>query len=294
MATARWGFTATLLPDGRVLTVGGQDGLYIVAPQPELYDPKTGAFSPTGKMATSRVNHTATLLNDGRVLIAGGIGTSGAVASAELYDPQTGKFSATGSMIVARAYQTATLIQDGRVLIAGGYDAKQTGSETYASAELYEPATGKFSATGSMASPRLVHTATLLPDGRVMVAGGRPDVDESPTGSVELYDPVAGRFSSTGSMASPRLGHTATLLPDGRVVIAGGALGLWDPRGPLAPLGSCELYDPAIGTFSPCGSLAAARAFHTATLLSDGRVLIAGGAVDSSETAIASAELIQP
>jgi hypothetical protein len=204
MKAARDGQTATLLSDGRVLIAGGRalgtasrppgalgyEALAKVRPrglQPavplfattgvslasaELYDPKSGTFSPTGSMGTARAWQTATLLRDGRVLVAGGnggTGSTGSQASAELYDPKTGTFSPTGSMTTARSEHTATLLSDGRVLIAGGMDG---GSSSLASAELYDPKSGTFSPTGSMGTAYAQQTATLLSDGRVLIAGG--------------------------------------------------------------------------------------------------------------------------
>ena len=269
MASARESDTATLLSDGRVLFAGGvKGGLWDdLLASAELYDPTTGAFSPTGSMTAARELHTATLLSDGRVLIAGGANWD-YLASAELYDPSTGKFSPTGSMTATRSFSatampTATLLSDGRVLIAGG----ENGSYL-ASAELYDPRTGKFTATGSMTVARAGHTATLLSDGRVLIAGGWSGA--SYLSSAELYDPATGTFRPTGSMTTVRFDHTATLLSDGRVLVAGGQHGLF---------GSAELYDPRTGTFSAAGSMTTARQYNTATLLSDGSVLIAGGRV---------------
>jgi hypothetical protein len=310
----RGGKTATLLPDGRVLIAGGyncadagKDGLWASA---ELYDPATGTFSPTGSMSVPRELHTATLLSDGHVLITGGItgaspvgsqpvvlasyrtveSSSSVLRTAELYDPATGTFSPTGSMSTIRDHHTATLLQDGRVLVVGG------GGEGYASqtsAELYDPAKGSFSQTGSLKSGRWLHTATLLSDGRVLVAGGRSPKD-STYASAELYNPKTGRFTSTGSMKASRQEQTATRLPDGRVLIAGGVQ--QDGASGWDVLSSTELYDPGNGTFSPAGSMGDAREGGTATLLDDGRVLIAGGTGIGTKglVGLTSAVLYQP
>lgn len=150
---------------------------------------------------------------------------------------------------------------------------------------------GTFTATGSMTTPRVWHTATLLQSGKVLIAGGQADFWAAPLASAELYDPSTGTFMATGSMTIPRTWHTATLLPDGRVFIAGG---LRSVRGvaELNLLASTEVYDPATGIFTATGDMATGRCLHTATLLNNGRVLIAGGAPVT--TVLASAELYDP
>lgn len=203
MATARDDPTATPLPDGFVLIAGGSlvaagSGWKPTA-SAELYNPKTGRFSPTGSMNAPRVNHTATLLPDGRVLIVGGDGPSGPRASAELYDPVTGKFTATASMTTVRVGHTATLLPDGHVMVAGGDGALEDSlaANILASAELYDPVTGTFSPAGSMATGRQFQTSTLLPDGRVLIAGGADGTTSPGRGmvtavapaSAELYEP---------------------------------------------------------------------------------------------------------
>ena len=187
--------------------------------------------------------------------------------------------ASAGSMIAARYIHTATLLPNGKVLITGGRDA--VGS--LLSAELYDPATGTFSATGSMSTARRFHTATLLPNGKVLVVGGTNGTDLS---SAEIYDPAAGTFSATGSMSSARSGHIAILLPNGKVLMAGGYSG-------STYNSSAELYDPAAGTFAATGSMSVGRGQCSATLLPNGKVLVAGG--DSTGATItASADLYDP
>jgi hypothetical protein len=294
MTALRSFHTATLLAGGRVLIAGGfvpgsRSGAIASV---ELYDPVIGTFRVTGDMTVPRMDHTATLLADGRVLITGGtraadVGLIG-VASAELYDPASGTFAATGDMTVPRVFHAATLLADGRVLITGGTRSADVGLGSVASAELYDPASGTFTATGDLTVPRLGHTATLLPDGRVLIAGGIETRDASLFASAELYDPATGSFTRTGNMTSARALQTATLLADGRVLLAAGTDSAVESRA----LASAELYDTSNGTFTRTKDLTVPRLAETATLLWDGRVLIAGGT--NSGSSLASAELYDP
>jgi arylsulfatase A-like enzyme/WD40 repeat protein len=183
-------------------------------------------------------------------------------------------------MAWARYSHTATPLLSGKVLVTGGLD----GSTVLSRAEVYDPATGTWAFTGSMASARRNHTATLLPSGKVLVAGGY-------TGSgflsrAEVYDPATGTWASAGSMASARRNHTATLLPSGKVLITGGSSGGSD-------LASAEVYDPATGTWASTSPMGSARVGHTATLLPSGKVLVAGG-YNNTAHYLASAEVYDP
>lgn len=308
MSTARAAHTATLLPNGKVLITGGMErngGFFATA---ELYDPDTGNFTPTGSMTTKRVGSKAVLLRTGKVLIIGGSNhEDGSLASAELYDPVTGTFTATGSM-KEKGGGLLTVLADGRVLVVGGYneiydpatgafaltgklDLQQsstatlltvlkngkvllTGSVTYpaetplAKAELYDPASGSFTAIGNMTKARAKQAATLLPDGRVLITGGMDrSGPQGRTASAEIYDPAKNSFMAIGNMSMARFKHadTTVVLPNGKVLIAGGGE-------------RAEVFDPVTGTFGMAsGSLDEAWFFATATLLQSGKVLIVGG-----------------
>jgi hypothetical protein len=188
-------------------------------------------------------------------------------------------FVATGSMNVARMDFTATLLLDGTVLVAGGSLGEGAAQTYLASAEIYNPATGKFTATGSMKTARAGQTATRLKDGRVLIAGGGGCANGNTCGgsdtqllaSAELYDPATGAFTRTGSMSAGRDRATATLLADGRVVVAyGGNTGH----------ATAELYDPASGKFTRTGIVLDFNNDATATRLADGKVLFIGSLVD--------------
>jgi deoxycytidylate deaminase len=188
MDVARWEATATLLGDGRVLIVGGFNGNEHLA-SAELYDPSTGAFSHTGGMQMGRSGHTATLLEDGRVLAVGGDGDNGPLASAETYDPTIGSFQSTGSMSHDRHGHTATMLHDGRVMIVGGWANNINTYQDLTIIEIFDPATGIFRRAGSIGMARDFHTATLLPDGRVLIAGGYDESRFASLTSVELVTP---------------------------------------------------------------------------------------------------------
>ena len=318
MSVPHSGHTATLLPDGRVLVAGGTasggGGATAVA---DLYDPASGTWNTTGSMAAARMDHTATLLPEGKVLVAGGgrnPAESPAMTSAELYDPSTGSWTATGSMGTPHRGHTATLLPDGRVLVAGGYPSSVSftfPSPPMASAELYDPSSGSWTATGDMGTPRSGHAATLLPDGRVLVTGGgysirsEQDVSGGSATTAEAYDPRTGSWTAVGTTTWDA--NAALLLPDGRVLLpgSGDVAYLFDPGTGTAPTSASSTPKPSrppwvAPTPSPApsgppgsgwiltGNMVVARAQQTATVLHDGRVLVVGGAETSA------AELYDP
>jgi hypothetical protein len=289
MTAARSSFTATLLAhgpavtNGKVLVTGGYNGHELATA--ELFDPATGTFTATGAMIEPRYQHTATLLNNGNVLLAGGTGDN----SAELFDPATGSFVSTGGMLLGERFApTATLLTDGTVLIAGGYNYDDTlNLNTFAKAELFNPSTGIFTATGDMTSTRSEHAATLLNNEKVVMTGGGSAFGDV-LATADLFDPTTGTFSPT-PMASPHELHTATLLNDGTVLVAGGFL---FPNPPGDGSAIAEVFDPTANHFTPTGSMGTARFLHTATLLNNGQVLITGGLLKSNPAmTLSSAEL---
>jgi hypothetical protein len=193
-------------------------------------------------------------------------------------------FAQAGNLTVERDTSTATRLLDGRVLIVGGYTEQPKGTVWNATAELFDPSTSTFAATGSMSVARDGNTATLLKDGRVLVAGGTNGTIA--LASAEIYDPGTGTFITTTSMSHARTSAVATLLADGRVLIAGGATG-----SPASA--SAEIYDPSGGKFTPTGSMSVGRSGPAATRLTDGRVLIVGGSGDTG-LPLASAEIYDP
>lgn len=250
------------------------------------------SFKSTGNTAIPLAGQTATVLQDGTVLIAGGSNNSTITSTAEIYDPISGSFTPTlGNMSVGRAYHSATLLPDGKVLIAGGI--APVGSPccygAVNSADIYDPVSKTFSATGSMAVQREFATATLLQNGSVLISGGDSG-DHAGVASAEIYSPTSKTFSTlTSTMSTKRTNHAATLLADGTVLITGGQ-GNYSGQKAWS---SADLYSPATNKFVAVGNMTTSRFFHTATLLADGTVLITGGE-DNAAKLTSSAEIYTP
>jgi len=272
--------TATLLGNGKVLIAGGTDGRGTVLASAEVYDPVRDRWASAGSMAATRIGHTATLLPSGKVLVAGGLVLpfpAPSLASTELYDPATNRWSTAAPMIESRTRHTATLLRDGRVLVVGGLTVTlQDGGlfpSQLTSAEIYDPKADRWSLTAPTGEHRLGQTATRLPDGRVLVAGGQADSGTF-LKSTEIYDATQDRWISAAPMAAARFGAVATLTADGDVLVAGG-LGE-EPNALNLALTSAELYNPGTNLWVTVASMAEFHAADTATVLRSGKVLVVG------------------
>ena len=274
----RAGHEAVLLADGRVLAVGGWVGVDArsSSSSAEIYDPDSGTWAPTGSMGVARGLHTATALTDGTVLVVGGGDGLGLLGTAEIYDPATGLWSPTGSLNRGRYAHSATLLANGEVLVLEGSDSDDDWMIPLASAERYDPVLRTWIVVPNTNAGGIFHTATLLPSGDVLVAGlySWPALDYS---GAKVFDPRVATWSATASLGFAREGHTATLLPSGDVLVAGGHVWKHSPTRAIVASGVSELFEARSATWKLAGRLNIPRSGHTATLLHDGRVLIAGG-----------------
>jgi len=259
---------AALLGNGLVLVAGGV-GTSGFLSSAELYNPLTQTWSSAGTMDFATTSAADALLGNGDMLVAGGYNsTSLALASAQIYNPTSNTWSLTASMAHGRQNATAVTLANGKVLVVGGFDQNNPVNNQYlASAELFDPATDTWSSAEFLSNQRVRPSATLLPNGYVLVAGGTNTVTLA---TVDLYNPSTDRWLTAGSMSTPRDGQAAILLRNGKVLVAGGDNG-------STALASAELYDPATNSWSPAAPMPDAREFPMAALLPNGDVLVAGG-----------------
>lgn len=285
----RFGATSTLLTNNDVLTVGGRECSDLVADCSAFRPKEIGGsgvrqdlvqysgfqnWSPTSlTMGEKRVFHTATNLPDGRILVVGGSNGPNVLRTAELVSihPSSETVVETGApMHEVRDLHTATLLPNGRVLIAGGFTTNATSTGSTNGSEIYYPDTDVFLRAGLMISSRSNHTASLLPDGNVFVAGGF-GANDVISDTAEIFYSTAMQWRAVANMPAPRTLHTATTLKDGRILLAGGI------NAGSGVLSSVVAYNPATGGWSALAALPSALHSHTASLLSDGRVLVTGG-----------------
>jgi len=307
MASDRDIHTSILLSNNKIMISGG----YKVGPgyasnsnnflgDIEIFNHSSYNFETVSSMVYKRGHHITTELNNGMVLLAGGKGgdtlSSNAtfLKSAELYKISTNEVLNAGNMSYERARFTATKLLDGRVLIAGGIRNDTIYPYSLANiAELYNPDTNTFSSVSGMVYGRFFNTATLLPDGKVLITGGMSETSQA-IASAELFNPNTGTFTVIGNMTTARGEHTATLLQNGKVLISGGRLSYQTQLNtslPIANYSSTEIFDPSTGNFTAIGSMSTPRYSHCATVLPDGKVLISGGFANSW---LSSAEIYDP
>ncbi len=265
---ARSAHTATLLDDGWVLVVGGEDSSSKFLTSAELYDPSRGTWVVTGNTATPRIQHTATLLSDGEVLVAGGyLGVDSSYRpiytdTAEIFNPATGQWTPTGSMTMPRGSAGAALLPNGQVLVAGGTNYEGTAGDT---AELYDPALGVWKATGNLHNAHLL-ALTRLQDGRVLKA----DASGSTGSFGEIYDPATGQWTVTATMYYSHTGDSTALLQNGDVLVYGNKFACY----------AAEYYNPSANTWSRTnGQCNTGISFGPLVLLGSGKALLGGGAV---------------
>jgi hypothetical protein len=282
LITPRFGHTATLLADDRVLIAGGNTTCYVGGPCltadiAEIYDPATGAFAATGSMSPAVRRIGGILLPDGRVFFASDSNSAGwgTLATIELYDPAAGTFGITGKTATLTVLTTATLLKDGRVLVAG-----YAGSNSVSSAEIYDPVPGTSTPLlNGLADAPIA--AIALADGRVLFQFYEDDA--------KIYDPTSGSVTDAGGLCCFDGAPQASILLNGNALFSGGN----DIGGSEI---SVELYDPTLARFAPPLKMSIARDGHNSTLLPDGTVLLAGGLVfaNRSQPAVASAEIYNP
>lgn len=263
MTDKRYGHYSTLLQDGRVLigggaATGGSDAYPTYHSSAEIFDPETGSSRATGSMSTSRMGDKGTLLDDGRVVFASAIQhTRSKTYPVEIFNPRTGEFTPIQFNTAFEKISRSTLLSNGKILAFGRSGVITT----------IDPETGEFEFRNRLAVPRGAYTATMLQNGRVLIAGG---VVERAVRDSEIYDPSSNIITKVGDLTQERFGHTALLLPDGSVLIAGGRRG--DPASPTQ-VTVAERYDPSTGTFSRAGSPGNEQ-IRAAAVLNTGKVFL--------------------
>jgi hypothetical protein len=292
MGTSRVWAGIAVLQSGHVLVAGGAAYLYdeygtrlptVIHSDAEIYDPSSGSWTPTGSMRTRR-SGSLVPLPSGKVLAAGGSdgGIPGWLDSAEIFDPTSGLWTPTGSMRTRRISELV-LLRTGKVLAAGGVLVANSDvpyDRPSAEAELYDPDTGEWTPTGSMQQARDMPTLVMLDSGKVLAVGGliQPNPVGGSTNSAEIYDPETGAWEPAGYLDAPVMSGSAVRLPTGEVLVIGGG-DKWDYEPDLNT--RCRLYDPSTGMWRRTASVQWGRLGAAAFLLQGGKVLVAGGTLNS-------------
>jgi hypothetical protein len=283
MHQARAGAACATLKDGTVLVMGGDDGTGALSTA-EIFNPSTQTWKATGNLNAAREGHQAVVNGWGAVWIAGGTNASGIVAALEEFDPPTGAFRTVGTLTTPRTEFAMALLPGLKVMIAGGTNGSATGSGTLGSVEIYNGVLGTVSVAGSMAQVRQDFAAAALPDGTVLITGGR-DAKGNLLGSTEIFDPEQGVSTAGPSLLTPRAYHSAyALTNNGEVLIAGGT-------GSAGVLASTEAYAPWTGAIQASAPLNISRRDNVSAVLRPGSLLVAGGR--NASGSLNSSELFQ-
>lgn len=298
---------AIRLPDGKIVSValseesqgGNPDD---VTSAIAVFDPEALEWTHLSDIPSNRIFADIVALEDGRVVVVGGLDLEAMSSSSttiepedlvESYNTNTGEWQTLGPMNEPAMEHSLITLNNGRIMAVGGFNDSSSMHGTDR-AEIFDPDTNEWTLTGSTNVSRMFPVAITLSDGRLLVTGStishRPVADDSPNS--EVFDPETGEWTVTGAMSVRRYGHTLTLLPDGRVLAAGGE----DPMGDNYLLySSTEIFDPETNTWSPGPELSQPRSSHSATLMPDGSILLAGGISQEGERyPIASTEFITP
>jgi Galactose oxidase, central domain len=284
---------AVAAADGSVLLIGGSRGEFTISDAIERFDPATGQIRRIGTLPPGgRALASATRLANGQILLAGGVSSSTDWRRADFVDERTGLVTPAGSLSVVRVEHAAVRLADGRVLVTGGHSAgEQARLGVSDSAEIWEPSTGTFRRLARpMRIARASHSATLLPDGRVLIAGGYSTAAGYVFG--EIFDPRDESFTALPDVQPLRALHAALATDDGRVLLLGGETAIPGEEEPL-PTASVLRFDPATLRFTRLPSLTLPRTMVRAALLPDGRALLFGGQHQLDRYA-ESAELYDP
>jgi N-acetylneuraminic acid mutarotase len=266
--TLRYQSSATLLSSGKVLITGGMNNVRFpnLLATAEIYDPVAGTWSAASSFGTARAWHTTSLLPSGRVLLVGGNSNFGpGLTDVQSYDSEANRWTAVQPMRSGRFYHSATVLANGKLLVVGGF-RNTTADQQMTSAELYDPVADSWSSAGDMLHPHGIHTATLLPSGKVLIVGGTLAAGAA---NAEIYDPASNSWSGAANMSIARSGHAATLLTNGKVLVTGGSAS--------ASGTSSEIYDPSSDTWQAALNMPVARTAHTSTLMPGGVVVVVGG-----------------
>lgn len=269
------GQTATLFGDNKLLVAGGINAIDVAQDRGYVYvfdlSKHTADLKPGGKLNEPRYLHTATLLGNGKILFAGGESVEPRM-TAELGDPATGTTTPVAPMRERRSKHAAALLPDGKAIVFGGATAGLMAMAATSGCEIFDPASNTWSDGPAMALPRVFVTATTMKDGKILVVGG-------PGKAPEVFDPATRTFVRVAPMSDPRVGHVAALLPSGKVLVAGGYTELTGPSS-AAVTATAEIFDPATRMWSKAPPMPTPRGNATATVLKNGKVMVAGGRVE--------------